>query len=125
MGDGEPRRAVVRGFNIVAADYFRDFSARMTPAAVIPMHTPEEAIEELEFVTKQLGSKVGMFGSNLPRPVPSAAAEDPESRRFTVWYDVLGIDSPYDYDPVWQKCVELGVAPTFDSGSSSQGLRLS
>src|SRR5258708_27261694 len=69
--------------------------------------------------------KVGMFGSNLPRPVPSAAAEDPESRRFTVWYDVLGIDSPYDYDPVWQKCVELGVAPTFHSASSGQGLRLS
>jgi len=123
--DDETRRAVIRAYNIVAADYFRDFSDRMTPAAVIPMHTPEEAIEKLEFVTKQLGSKVGMFGSNLPRPVPSAAAEDPESRRFTVWYDVLGIDSPYDYDPVWQKCVELGVAPTFHSASSGQGLRLS
>ena len=66
-----------------------------------------------------------MFGSNLPRPVPSVAAEDAESCRFTVWYDVLGIDSPYDYDPVWAKCVELGIAPTFHSGSSSQGLRLS
>src|ERR1700758_5219180 len=123
--DDETRRAVIRAYNIVAADYFRDFSDRMTPAAVIPMHTPEEAIEELEFVTKQLGSKVGMFGSNLPRPVPSAAARDDESRRFTVWYDVLGIDSPYDYDPVWAKCVELGIPPTFHSGSSSQGLRLS
>jgi predicted TIM-barrel fold metal-dependent hydrolase len=89
------------------------------------MHTPEEAIEELEFVTKQLGSKVGMFGSNLPRPVPSAEAEDAESRRFTVWYDVRGIDSPYDYDPVWAKCVELGIPPTFLGGSSCQGLRLS
>src|SRR6516164_388694 len=125
IDDEETRRAVVRGFNIVTADYFRDFSDRMTPAAVIPMHTPEEAIEELEFATKQLGSKVGMFGSNLPRPVPSATAQDDESRRFTVWYDVLGIDSPYDYDPVWAKCVELGIAPTFHSGSSSQGLRLS
>jgi predicted TIM-barrel fold metal-dependent hydrolase len=38
---------------------------------------------------------------------------------------VLGIDSPYDYDPVWAKCVELGIPPTFHSGSSSQGLRLS
>ncbi|HXZ46992.1 MAG TPA: amidohydrolase family protein, partial [Pseudolabrys sp.] len=123
--DDETRRAVIRAYNIVSADYFRDFSDRMTPAAVIPMHTPNEAIEELEFVTRQLGAKVGMFGSNLPRPVPSAAAEDDESRRFTVWYDVLGIDSPYDYDPVWQKCVDLGIAPTFHSGSSSQGLRLS
>jgi predicted TIM-barrel fold metal-dependent hydrolase len=123
--DDETRRAVIRAYNIVSADYFRAFSDRMTPAAVIPMHTPEEAIEELEFVTKQLGSKVGMFGSNLPRPVPSAAAEDAESGRFTVWYDVIGIDSPYDYDPVWAKCVELGIAPTFHSGSSGQGLRLS
>jgi len=34
------------------------------------MHTPDEAIDELEFVTKQLGSKVGMFGSNMARKVP-------------------------------------------------------
>src|SRR6516165_8816528 len=66
--DDETRRAVIRAYNIVSADYFCGFSDRMTPAAVIPMHTPQEAIEELEFVTKQLGSKVGMFGSNLPRP---------------------------------------------------------
>ena len=26
---------------------------------------------------------------------------------------MLGLDSEYDYDPVWAKCVELGVAPTF------------
>jgi hypothetical protein len=66
-----------------------------------------------------------MFGSGMPRPVSAAAANDPESRRFTVWYDVLGIDSPYDYDPVWAKCVELGIAPTFHSSTSGQGLRLS
>ena len=48
---------------------------RMTPAAIIPMHTPEEAIAELEFVTKQLGSKVGMFGSGMPRQVPSVESE--------------------------------------------------
>jgi predicted TIM-barrel fold metal-dependent hydrolase len=42
-----------------------------------------------------------------------------------VWYDVLGLDSEYDYDSVWAKCVELGIAPTFHSASSNQGLRLS
>ena len=83
--DDGTRRAVIRAYNIVSADYFRDFSDRMTAAAVIPMHTPEEAIEELEFVTKQLGSKVGMFGSNLPRPVPSDAAD---------------LGNPSDRDPV-------------------------
>jgi predicted TIM-barrel fold metal-dependent hydrolase len=97
----------------------------LTPAAIIPMHTPDEAIAELEFVTKQLGSKVGMFGSNMARKVPAAAANDPDTARFAVWYDVLGLDSEYDYDPVWAKCVELGIAPTFHSASSNQGLRLS
>ncbi|HZT86587.1 MAG TPA: hypothetical protein VFA12_01375 [Stellaceae bacterium] len=121
--DDETRRAVIRAYNIVSADYFRPFADRMTPAAIIPMHTPEEAIAELEFVTSQLGSKVGMFGSGMSRPVAAAKSNDPESARFTVWYDVLGIDSPYDYDPVWAKCVELGIAPTFNSSASGQGLR--
>jgi hypothetical protein len=72
-----------------------------------------------------LGSKVGMFGSNMARKVPAAAANDPDTARFAVWYDVLGLDSDYDYDPVWAKCVELGISPTFHSASSNQGLRLS
>ncbi len=42
-----------------------------------------------------------------------------------MWYDVLGLDSEYGYDPLWAKCVELGIAPTFHSASSNQGLRLS
>jgi predicted TIM-barrel fold metal-dependent hydrolase len=121
--DDETRRAVIRAYNIVSADYFRGLEDRMTPAAIIPMHTPEEAIAELEFVTKQLGSKVGMFGSNMARQVASAASSDPEASRFTVWYDVLGIDSAYDYDPVWAKCAELKIAPTFHSSASGQGLR--
>ena len=121
--DDETRRAVIRAYNIVSADYFRGYEDRMTPAAIIPMHTPEEAIAELEFVTKQLGAKVGMFGSGMPRQVSAAASKDPEASRFTVWYDVLGIDSPYDYDPVWRKCVEVKMAPTFHSSASGQGLR--
>jgi len=121
--DDETRRAVIRAYNIVSADYFRGLEDRMTPAAIIPMHTPEEAIEELDFVTKQLGAKVGMFGSGMPRQVPAAATKDAEQSRFTVWYDVLGIDSPYDYDAVWKKCVEVKIAPTFHSSSSGQGLR--
>src|SRR5688572_21444240 len=107
IADDETRRAVVRGFNIVTAEYFAKLSDRLTPAAIIPMHTPEEAIAELEFATKQLGSKVGMFGSGMSRQV-AAPGKDP-----AVWYDVLAIDSPYDYDPVWKKCVELKIAPTF------------
>src|SRR5437899_5205703 len=121
--DDETRRAVIRGFNIVTADYFRDLSDRLTPAAVIPMHTPEEAIEELEFVTKQLGSKVGMFGSSIKRPLPAAQGLDPDVAKFAVHFDQLGIDSDYDYDPVWRKCLELKIAPTFHTGGRGLGLR--
>src|SRR5712664_3229901 len=116
IDDDETRRAVVRGFNIVTADYFHALSDRLTPAAVIPMHTPEEAIEELEFVTKQLGSKVCMFGSSIARPLPAAKGVDPEIARFAAHYDQLGLDSDYDYDPVWRTCRELKMAPTFHTG---------
>jgi predicted TIM-barrel fold metal-dependent hydrolase len=123
IADDETRRAVVRGFNIVTADYFAKLSDRLTPAAVIPMYTPDEAIAELEFATKQLGAKVGMFGASFPRPVPATQGVDPVAARFAVTYERLGIDSDYDYDPVWQKCRELGVAPTFHAGGRGFGLR--
>jgi predicted TIM-barrel fold metal-dependent hydrolase len=121
--DDATRRAVIRAYNIVSAEYFSGLEDRLTPAAIIPMHHPEEAIAELEFVTKQLGSKVGMFGSGMSRRIPAAAANDPISEKFAVNYDVLAIDSDYDYDPVWKKCEELGIAPTFHSSASGQGLR--
>jgi predicted TIM-barrel fold metal-dependent hydrolase len=121
--DDATRRAVIRAYNIVSAEYFSGLEDRLTPAAIIPMHHPEEAIAELEFVTKQLGSKVGMFGSGMSRPISAAETSDAEARRFTVSYDVLAIDSEYDYDPVWKTCVDLGIAPTFHSSASGQGLR--
>ena len=80
IADDATRRAVIRGFNVVTHDYFKDLSDRLTPAAVIPVHTPEEAIEELEFVTKQLGSKVCMFGSGVRRPIPHAKGVDRRPR---------------------------------------------
>jgi predicted TIM-barrel fold metal-dependent hydrolase len=118
--DDAARRATCRAFNIVTANSFRDFGDRMTPAAVIPVHTPDEAIEELEYCTRHLGFKVAMFGSLVPRPVPV-----PEAGQPTTWYDTLGLDSAYDYDPLWAKCAELRIAPTFHTGFRRQGLRLS
>jgi len=125
IADDKARRATCRAFNVLTADYFRDFADRITPAAVIPVHTPDEAIEELEYCTGQLGFKVAMFGSLVPRPVPAIAAPEAEATRFVTWYDPLGLDSDYDYDPLWARCAELGIAPTFHTGSRRQGLRLS
>lgn len=123
IADGETRRAVIRGFNLVTAEYFAKLSDRLTPAAVIPMHTPEEAIAELDFVTKQLGAKVAMFGGSFPRRMPFAESLDPTMGRFSVTYENLGIDSDYNYDAVWQRCRELAIAPTFHAGGRGFGLR--
>jgi len=123
IADDELRRASARAFNLYYADQFRGLDDRLLPAAVIPMHTPDEAIEELEFVTKQLGSKVGMFGSGIARPLAAAKGIDPLVARHAVQYDQFGLDSDYDYDLVWQKCREIGLAPTFHTGGRSFGLR--
>src|SRR3989441_884650 len=70
IADDATRRAVIRGFNVVTHEYFKDLGDKLTPAAVIPVHTPDEAIEELEFVTKQLGAKVCMFRGGVTRRFP-------------------------------------------------------
>ena len=64
-------------------------------------------------MTSQLGAKVCMFGSGVRRPLTQAKGADPDVARYAQGFDQLGIDTPYDYDPLWQKCRELGVAPTF------------
>jgi predicted TIM-barrel fold metal-dependent hydrolase len=119
--DAELRQAACRAFNMFSADFFREFSDRVTPAAVIPMHTPQEAITELEYAVKTLGLKVAMMSTLIRRPIRSSKPNP----RYNEWLDVLGLDSDYDYDPVWAKCAELGVAPSFHSVSKGVGTRLS
>jgi predicted TIM-barrel fold metal-dependent hydrolase len=123
MQDTRLRRAICRAYNVFAADQFRGLEDRIVPAAIIPMYTPEEAIEELEFASRQLGYKVVMLGGLMRRPVPALAAEQPDASRLVEWYDVIGIDSPHDYDPVWEKCRELRIAPSFHNGARSILLR--
>ena len=116
--DEELRRVLCRAFNAFHADIFRDYADRMTPVAIIPMHTPREAIEELEYAVNVLGLKAVMIAGYVRRPVPGL---DPEADRL----DTFGIDSDHDYDPVWAKCVELKVAPTSHSISQGLGFRRS
>jgi predicted TIM-barrel fold metal-dependent hydrolase len=117
------RRALCRAYNVFAADQFRPYGDRIIPAAIIPMYTPEEAIEELEFASKQLGLRVVMMGSLIRRPIPFLTEEHPEAARFVEWYDPIAIDSDHDYDPVWEKCRELRIAPSFHNGARSILLR--
>jgi len=117
------RRALCRAYNTFAADQFRPYGDRLIPAAIIPMYSPEEAIEELEYASRQLGLRVAMVGGLMRRPIPAVAEQHPDAANVAEWYDVMGIDSEYDYDPVWAKCRELRIAPSFHNGARSIVLR--
>jgi predicted TIM-barrel fold metal-dependent hydrolase len=125
MGDEELRRVACRAFNTYHADIFREYADRMTPVAVIPMHTPQEAIEELEHAVKVLGMKVPLLAAFVRRPIKAVAQKAPELSRYAFWLDTLALDSEYDYDPVWAKCVELRVSPSFHSFGVGWGSRTS
>src|SRR3954453_22850133 len=93
-------------YNRYVADAFADVSDRITPAAIIPMHTPSEAIAVLDDAVLNLGLKAVMMASFAKRPVVrDGVPEGP----WAWWLDFFGIDSAYDYDPVWQRLLELGV----------------
>ena len=123
MQDTRMRRAICRAYNVFTADQFKGLQDRIIPAAIIPMYTPEEAIEEIEFAVKQLGYKVLMVGGMMRRRVDELEEKNPDGSKLVEWYDVVGLDSPNDYDPVWQKCLELKVAPSFHNGARSILLR--
>ena len=46
-----------------------------------------------------------------------------ECRGGLIQKEHLGLDSQHDYDPLWRKCRELGIAPTFHTGGRSYGER--
>ena len=123
--DEEVRRASCRAINNFHADIFRDYADRMTPVAVIPMNTPEEAIDELRHAVTELGFKAITMPSYVRRPIAAAAGGNREAARRAFWLDTYAIDSEYDYDPVWAACVELKVAPTFHTVSMGIGTRAS
>src|SRR5438093_11224919 len=105
------RRALCRAYNVFTMDQFREYSDRIIPAAIIPMYTPQEAIEELEFASRQLGYRVVMMGSLIRRPIPALVEEHPEAAKFVEWYHPIALDSVHDYEPVWAKLRELRIAP--------------
>jgi predicted TIM-barrel fold metal-dependent hydrolase len=123
MQDTRLRRAICRAYNVFTAEQFKGLGDRVIPASIIPMYTPEEAIEELEFTTKQLGYKVAMVGGLMRRKVRALEEDNPQASSVVDWYDVVGLDSDHDYDPVWRTCLELKVAPSFHNGARSILLR--
>lgn len=123
MQDDELRPVVARALNMMYAEMFRDVADHLTPAAVIPMNTPAEAIAELEFAVKHLGFKAIACPGEVRRPAPEVLRVAPHLARYAQQVTSLTIDSPYDYDPFWRKCIELRVAPTSHSGSQQTARR--
>ena len=115
--DQEIRRGVSRAVNRMNAEMFAPYKHRIAPAAVVPVYTPQEAIEDATYAVKELGFKVIMIANHVQRPVPALArdAKDPASVR--TFIDSLAYESAYDYDPFWKTCVDLKVAVTAHSGS--------
>ncbi len=111
----EFRQPLHRALNHFHADQYRRYADRLTPVAGIPLNTPQEGIEELEFAVKTLGLKVINIPGGVRRPIRDVAdkypaAEHPLVARHAHYIDFYGIDSEHDYDPFWAKVVELGRA---------------
>jgi Amidohydrolase len=120
----ELRQVACRALNTINAASYGAYSDQMTPAAVIPMNTPEEAIAELDYAITQLGLKVAMIGY-IARPIPSVHRTHPELFQSVYRLDSLGIDSDHDYDPFWAKCAELQVPLVAHSTAYTVGFRRS
>ena len=119
------RQAACRALNRYHADAFADVADRLTPAAVVPMNTPEEAIAGLEHAVLELGLKAVLIPSFVRRRVEAVAGRPAESVSDTTWLDFFGLDSVHDYDPFWARCIALGVSPASHSGGVGWGSRRS
>ena len=110
--DPDERNVLVRAYNTYYRELIRGLEDRLTIPAIIPMQSPEEAIEILDHAVLELGLTTTMFTAHVPR-----------TGRDGPYFDFFAIESAFDYDPLWKRCVELGVAPTFHTGSQGIGLR--
>ena len=101
-----------RAANRYLARLFAGREDRCIVGALVPMTDPKMASAELEYAVRELGFKTAVFAGHARRPVG-----DPGGLAYRL--DTFGVDSAYDYDPLWAKCVELGVAPVFHSSLQS------
>src|SRR5262245_4990681 len=136
--EAEVRQVACRALNAFNAEAYAPYADRMTPAAHIPMHTPEEAIAELEHAVGELGMKAIMINGLVHRPIGGPPAAEAQARSEAAgpalpnWgsgsgerIDCLGLDGEYDYDPFWRRCVELRVSPASHTPGMGWGSRRS
>jgi predicted TIM-barrel fold metal-dependent hydrolase len=116
--DDELRQAAARALNTYYARVYAEFRDRLEPVAIIPTFTPGEAVAELDYAVGVLGFKAVVLSGVIPRttrPDGSTAS----------WIDTLGHDSLHDYEPLWRRCVELGIVPSFHGIGYGWGSRVS
>jgi predicted TIM-barrel fold metal-dependent hydrolase len=122
IANDQLRQAAARAYNTMTAEIYKPFRDVFAPVATIPTYTPQEAIAELEHAVG-LGFKVIMIRGALPRPLPAAGRdfgvtfETTGTREVPYYVDAIGLDSPYDYDPFFQRCVDLHIAVTGHGGA--------
>jgi predicted TIM-barrel fold metal-dependent hydrolase len=118
IDDEDMRLGLIRGYNTFFADVYGPYRDRLTVSGLIPMHTPAEALAELDYCA-QVGLKVISIPHGVIRPIPEPVLEGtspylwPGQRH---WCDTFGYDSQFDYDPVWRRCEQLGFAVTSHGG---------
>jgi len=117
LREADLRRGSCRALNRYHRDAFDGCTDRLIPVAAVPTHTPNEAIEELEYAVLELGFKAVVIPTYNLRVPAGLEGDDPDLRRWAFWLDTYGLDSPHDYDPFWQRAIELGVS----LGTHSQG----
>jgi predicted TIM-barrel fold metal-dependent hydrolase len=113
VADDELRRGICRGFNDFYREAYGPYGDRLAVAGIVPMSTPEEAITELDHC-RAIGLKVVGFPEGVLRPIERPLDDVPASWPGQAhWWDTYGLDSAYDYDPVWERARALGYAVTF------------
>jgi predicted TIM-barrel fold metal-dependent hydrolase len=115
VDDAELAAALCRATNRHHARVFAKYAPRMAVGALIPMHTPEVATEELRYAVDELGMKAAVIAAYVRRPIPKLQREHGRLSPSVYHLDHFGIDSDHDYDPFWRACVDLRVAPAVHS----------
>jgi predicted TIM-barrel fold metal-dependent hydrolase len=110
--DPELAGPVARAINRWFARLFEPYRDRMAVAAIVPLVTPEVAMGEVDYAVNELGMKLMVVNGYSRRYL----ADEPADGRRPFRIDTFGLDSEYDYDPLWAKCVELGIAPVSHGG---------
>src|SRR5690606_33151010 len=95
LEDADERRVFCRAFNAYVADSYRLYADRLTPAAVIPLHTPDEGVEELSHAVESLGLKAAMIPTYVRRPVRALGETNPSLGMQAGTLDTFGVDSEY------------------------------